>query len=212
MAMPTRFLLLPPEVMMTNRVIRHFGEEYALRCVFRDDNGQRLVPKEFSRGHGQEDQSLIIPQLIHSTLTRGIHISDRTYSFLAWSNSQMRDHGCYMYSDATITDGNSGKLRTYSISDIRAWMGDFSSSRSVPKLMSRMGQCFTQAQPTILLNKGQWCLTEDIIGGRSHPETSEKYTFSDGVGRISQRCATRIAHMLGIEPVPSCFQVGFCNV
>lgn len=50
MATPLRLLFLPPEVMMTNRVIRHFGEEYALRCVFRDDNGQRLVPKEFSRG------------------------------------------------------------------------------------------------------------------------------------------------------------------
>lgn len=50
MATPLRLLLLPPEVMMTNRVIRRFGEEYALRCVFRDDNGQRLVSKEFSRG------------------------------------------------------------------------------------------------------------------------------------------------------------------
>lgn len=50
MATPLRLILMPPEVMMTNRVVRHFGEEYALRCVFRDDNGQRLVVNDFTRG------------------------------------------------------------------------------------------------------------------------------------------------------------------
>lgn len=48
---PTRLIILPPETMLSNRVVRHFGEEYALRCVFRDDNGLRLVSSEFSRGH-----------------------------------------------------------------------------------------------------------------------------------------------------------------
>ncbi|VDK50544.1 unnamed protein product [Anisakis simplex] len=305
MATPLRLILLPPEVMMTNRVIRHFGEEYALRCVFRDDNGQRLIPKEFTRGRavrdqslhiqqliyktlsegiciasrhysflawsnsqmrdhgcymfapakivdkesGEErwysiedirrwmgdftasksvpklmsrmgqcftqaqvfcsDQSLHIQQLIYKTLSEGICIASRHYSFLAWSNSQMRDHGCYMFAPAKIVDKESGEERWYSIEDIRRWMGDFTASKSVPKLMSRMGQCFTQAQPTILLERKDWRLEEDIVGGLCHPETKEKYTFSDGVGRISLKYAALVAAELDLRPVPSCFQVRF---
>lgn len=68
----------------------------------------------------------------------------------------MRDHGCYMYSQVEKEDGTIitiDKIR-YGLQDnfnstnsnLRDWMGNFSSSKNVPKLMSRMGQCFTQAQ------------------------------------------------------------------
>lgn len=39
---PTRELLMPPEVMMSNRVLRRFGHDYALRLLFRDEDGQKL--------------------------------------------------------------------------------------------------------------------------------------------------------------------------
>uniref|UniRef100_A0A0R3RPA9 RNA-directed RNA polymerase n=1 Tax=Elaeophora elaphi TaxID=1147741 RepID=A0A0R3RPA9_9BILA len=207
-ATPLRLLLLPPEVMMANRVVRHFGEEYALRCVFRDDNGQRLVPQEFSRGRTLQDQSLIIPDLVYRTLGTGIHIASRHYRFLAWSNSQMRDGGCYMYSDAVVNDEVHGQM-VYNVEDIRRWMGDFTASKNVPKLMSRMGQCFTQAQPTIMLKKNEWKLEDDIMGGIVHPETGEVFNFSDGVGRISKKYADRIAKILDLHPTPSCYQVRF---
>ncbi|VDK85234.1 unnamed protein product [Onchocerca ochengi] len=207
-ATPLRLLLLPPEAMMTNRVIRHFGEEYALRCVFRDDNGQRLVPKEFSRGRALQDQSLIIPDLVYRTLGTGLHIASRHYQFLAWSNSQMRDGGCYMYSDAVVNDRLHGEI-ICNVDDIRHWMGDFTASKNVPKLMSRMGQCFTQAQPTIMLERNNWKCEDDIMGGIIHPETGEVFNFSDGIGRISKKYADRIAKVLGIHPTPSCYQVRF---
>ena len=38
---PSRTLLLNAELMVGNRVIRKFGEEYALRVVFRDDDLER---------------------------------------------------------------------------------------------------------------------------------------------------------------------------
>ncbi|KAM3728655.1 RNA-dependent RNA polymerase [Dirofilaria immitis] len=207
-ATPLRLLFLPPEVMMTNRVIRRFGEEYALRCVFRDDNGQRLIPKEFSRGRTLQDQSLIIPDLVYRTLGTGLHIASRHYQFLAWSNSQMRDGGCYMYSDAVVNDEMRGEI-ICNVEDIRHWMGDFTASKNVPKLMSRMGQCFTQAQPTIMLKRDDWKLEDDIMGGIVHPETGEVFNFSDGVGRISKKYADRIAKVLNIHPTPSCYQVRF---
>ena len=73
----------------------------------------------------------------------------------------MRDHGCYMY--APSPDPVTGELRT--IEDMRKWMGDFSNVRNVPKLMSRMGQCFTQAQPTVVLKQHEWTVEPDIEGG-----------------------------------------------
>lgn len=81
----------------------------------------------------------------------------------------MRDHGCYMYSQVEKGDGTVitiDKIR-YSLQNnfkntncnLRDWMGNFSSSKNVPKLMSRMGQCFTQAQVLMWLAKG-WRLDE----------------------------------------------------
>ncbi|VDN60742.1 unnamed protein product [Dracunculus medinensis] len=52
---PLRILLFAPQISATKRIIRRFGEENALRCVFRDDNGKKLVESEFSCGRAQRD-------------------------------------------------------------------------------------------------------------------------------------------------------------
>ncbi|VDL73713.1 unnamed protein product [Nippostrongylus brasiliensis] len=190
MVTPLRTLFMAPEVMMTNRVVRRFGEENALRCVFRDDS----------------EQSSIVSNIVQRTLSHGVEINNRHYHFLAWSNSQMRDHGCYMY--ASTANRRTGDM-PMTVEDMREWMGDFSSSKNVPKLMSRMGQCFTQAQPTVAIMPGDCCVEDDIDGGCGHPETREPYCFSDGCGRISPSLARRIALILQLDVVPSCFQVRF---
>ncbi|PAV75828.1 hypothetical protein WR25_22760 [Diploscapter pachys] len=210
MVTPLRVMFMAPEVMMANRVVRHFGEQYALRCVFRDDrleNNQKLSIKDFNKG-GSVDQNSILADMIRKTLTNGVEICGRTYHFLAWSNSQMRDHGCYMY--APSPDPVTGEWRT--IEDMRKWMGDFSSVRNVPKLMSRMGQCFTQAQPTVVLRQHEWTVEPDIEGGTGHPETGEPYCFSDGCGRLSFGLAKEIALALELKVIPSCFQVRFKGI
>ncbi|CAI5441415.1 unnamed protein product [Caenorhabditis angaria] len=197
---PTRVLLMAPEVMMINRVVRKFGPDYALRCVFRDDNGGRLVLRDFSLGN-IDHISNIFSETIYNTLKYGIFIADRVYSFLGWSNSQMRDQGCYLY--APKIDPNTGKM-SGTVEEIREWMGDFREAISVPKMMSRMGQCFTQAQPTVKLMKKHWIVEYDIEGGYNN-----KYCFSDGCGRISFKLAQKITKMLNLKEVPACFQVRF---
>lgn len=62
-------------------------------------------------------------------------IADRHFVYLASSNSQMRDNGCYFFDD-----GEDGQARK-----IRAKLGKFDHT-NIPKLMSRMGQCFTQSK------------------------------------------------------------------
>ncbi|KAK6743144.1 hypothetical protein RB195_010418 [Necator americanus] len=206
MVTPLRTLFMAPEVMMTNRVVRRFGEENALRCVFRDDSGARLIVKDFVQGPCYDQQSSIVANIVKRTLSHGVEINSRHYHFLAWSNSQMRDHGCYMY--ASTLDRQTGDV-SMTVEDMREWMGDFSSSKNVPKLMSRMGQCFTQAQPTVSISLEEWCVEGDVEGGAGHPETQEPYCFSDGCGRISPSLARRVALALQLEIVPSCYQVRF---
>ncbi|KAI6223774.1 RNA-directed RNA polymerase [Aphelenchoides fujianensis] len=224
---PLRRLFFPPQVMMCNRIVRKFGEQYALRCIFRDENGQRLSSRNFVRGrftnlplrkpsssrHVQSGllsavAEEIMAQTVRRTLLQPIVVGGLKFRFLAWSNSQLRDHGCYMYADHHAHD-EAGNVQFVNVDTIRDWMGDFSAVKSIPKLMSRMGQCFTQAFPTIQLRPRDWCVIPDFESDFLDPGNGKNYVFSDGVGRISERFADRIAAMMDIQPTPSCFQVRF---
>ncbi|KAF1765131.1 hypothetical protein GCK72_005083 [Caenorhabditis remanei] len=197
---PSRVLLMAPEVMMVNRIVRRFGPDYALRCVFRDDNLGRLAIRDFSVNN-IDHMSNVVTEAIYNTLKSGIKIADRVYSFLGWSNSQMRDQGCYLY--APRVDPITGAV-TGTVEDIRIWMGDFRDAVSVPKMMSRMGQCFTQAQPTVKLQRHHWIVEPDMEGGPDN-----KFCFSDGCGRISYKLAGHISKILDLKAIPACFQVRF---
>uniref|UniRef100_A0A914RNE6 RNA-dependent RNA polymerase n=1 Tax=Parascaris equorum TaxID=6256 RepID=A0A914RNE6_PAREQ len=77
----------------------------------------------------------LIQTTVHNALLCGVYIADRHFVYLASSNSQMRDNGCYFFDD-----GDGGVVKT-----IRKKLGVFDRS-NIPKLMARMGQCFTQAK------------------------------------------------------------------
>ncbi|GMT32410.1 hypothetical protein PFISCL1PPCAC_23707, partial [Pristionchus fissidentatus] len=133
MVTPSRQLPMAPDVMMTNRVVRQFGADHALRIVYRDENFLKLRTADF----GTDQMAPLLIDMVKNTMDGRVTICGRDYQFLAWSNSQMRDQGCYMYSQVEKEDGS-----VISIDNIRDWMGNFSSSKNVPKLMARMGQCF----------------------------------------------------------------------
>uniref|UniRef100_A0AC35U2S7 RNA-directed RNA polymerase n=1 Tax=Rhabditophanes sp. KR3021 TaxID=114890 RepID=A0AC35U2S7_9BILA len=204
---PSRIILLAPEVMMANRVVRKFGEECALRVLYRDDDGNKIHVKGFFCGKYDNNDKNMISNTISGPMLNGIQIGPYHYNFLAWSNSQMRDHGCYFYRSPTIKDFGTGDMTTYSIDDIRMWMGDFTKCTSLPKMMSRMGQCFTQTQPTLFLTKEDWIVEDDIYGGYS--EHGTPYIFSDGCGYLSYSMAVTLALRLGLGYVPSVFQFRF---
>lgn len=135
---------------------------------------------------------------IKRTMTNGIKIGDRHYQFLAFGNSQFREHGAYFF--APLPYLNTGR--------IRKWMGMFEDIKTVAKYASRLGLCFSTTRA--IGNTGAVIVEiPDIV--RNH------YTFTDGVGRISQFLAQITASELGIlqasqEP-PSVFQfrLGGCK-
>ena len=60
---------------------------------------------------------------VYRTLKNGITVGGRHFEFLAFGNSQLRDHGCYMFhSDEYL-----------SADLIREWMGVFDGIKSVAK-------------------------------------------------------------------------------
>ena len=67
MITPLRRLFMPPEVMMTNRVVRQYGEEHALRCVFRDENGGKIQIKDFSSGFSA-DRTFLLTFYIYTSM------------------------------------------------------------------------------------------------------------------------------------------------
>ncbi len=56
------------------------------------------------------------------------------------------------------------------------------------------------------MHTNEWRVDNDIIGGK-HPQMHQPYEFTDGAGRISMTFASKIAKILEVTPVPSCFQV-----
>lgn len=179
MLTPTRQLLWSPEIMYGNRVLRNFDSEYSLRVSFRDDNMSKLSFNAMYADDGVLDSAITRP------MTRSIHIGSRQYDFLAWSNSQIRDHGVWMYAR-----DSKGKTAV----DIRKWMGDFSHIRNVPKYMARMGQCFSQTEDALSVPLDlQHVRTVDDIEGGYDPVNHKPYCFTDGVGKISSELSSKVS-------------------
>uniref|UniRef100_A0A914X2Y9 RNA-dependent RNA polymerase n=1 Tax=Plectus sambesii TaxID=2011161 RepID=A0A914X2Y9_9BILA len=189
---PTRLLLLAPELLMGNRVLRQFDPQgdHALRVIFRDDNLSKM--RKYQTGEH------LVRDTIKSVMLNGLTIAGKKYLYLGSSNSQMRDNGCYFFTNDQPT-----KVHT-----IRKWMGEFDSG-NIPKMMSRMGLYFTQARKCgALIKRADYQVEKDVTGGSDGAKHS--YQFSDGVGRISLKKAREIAVDFSMgDHVPSCYQFRF---
>lgn len=116
-------------------------------------------------------------------MINGIAIGDRHYEFLAFGNSQFREHGAYFF--APTAD--------LSAAAIRGWMGMFRDIKIVAKHAARLGQCFSTTR-AISGSKVNIVEINDI--------TRNGKDFSDGVGKISELLARLVASELGIGHSP----------
>ncbi|KAH8661916.1 RNA dependent RNA polymerase-domain-containing protein [Xylariales sp. PMI_506] len=186
---PSKVYLNTPVPETTNRVLRQYATniDRFIRVQFMDE---RLEGKLYSVPSSDVNHQLF--NRVFRTLQNGILVGGRRYQFLAFGNSQFREHGAYFFCP---TDHQS-------CDDIRSWMGVFSHIKVVAKYASRLGQCFsTTRDPRGLamaltikdipdITRGAWC-------------------FSDGVGMISSWMAAEITQHLNLYQngrVPSAFQ------
>ncbi|KAF7722345.1 hypothetical protein EC973_003435 [Apophysomyces ossiformis] len=181
---PSSIYVQPPTVETTNRVVRAFQEhaDRFIRVQFVDEGLSRI-----SASHTGTSNEAIYNR-IYTVLKDGIQIGARRYDFLAFSSSQLRDHGCWFF--APTKDLNANR--------IREWMGTFSHVKIIAKHAVRMGQCFSSTRPITRLQENE---IEEIAEVEKNG-----FTFSDGVGKISLELAREVALKMELKTVPSAFQ------
>ncbi|RKP06601.1 RNA-dependent RNA polymerase, partial [Thamnocephalis sphaerospora] len=189
---PNKVYLLAPLTETSNRVVRHFSQ-YAdrfMRVQFLDDNMLRL-------GGSKQTCAELLERVRHA-LRSGIRVAGRHYEFLAFSSSQLREHGCWFFTPETTPDGMTA-------AKIRTWMGDFSNIRNVALYAARMGQCFSSTRFVSGLSVADITDIPDV--------KRNGHCFSDGVGRVSRELAYDVQRALGLKHCPSAFQfrLGGCK-
>lgn len=193
----TGIIFHTPSVEISNRIVRKYPRESDrfLRVRFEDDSYRgrtRLYPATNGR-------MKLIFERVRRTMKQGIVLGDRHYEFLAWGNSQLREHGAYFFASSPTTTADR----------IRMDMGIFDREKVVAKRAARMGQCFSTTKPIHFLSRNSWKRDPipDIMNGQ--------YNFTDGVGKISPLAAQLIKeHLkLGGDRPPSAFQfrLGGCK-
>uniref|UniRef100_A0A183BJJ6 RNA-directed RNA polymerase n=1 Tax=Globodera pallida TaxID=36090 RepID=A0A183BJJ6_GLOPA len=193
---PSRIIPCGYEILMGNRALRFDRDNYPpdkfLRVIFRDENWERVRKHDTNNGR-------LLDQFVLERLVSGIEFGGQVYSFVGTSNSQMRDGGCYFLQ--TDLEG---------VNDFRNRLGQFSLVPTIPKMMSRLGLCFTQGRATdvdMRLRMLAW----DFTGGLNTHE--EPYTFSDGCGCLSVAAACQITAEIGldVQNPPSCYQFRYAG-
>ncbi|KAI3938405.1 hypothetical protein MKW98_015304 [Papaver atlanticum] len=198
---PSKVYCCGPEVNVSNRVLRNYHDhiDNFIRVSFVDENWEKPRSADLSSciisSHGIEKRTGLYRRIL-STLRNGIVIGDKKFDFLAFSSSQLRDNSAWMFASVGMIIA----------SRIREWMGDFREIRNVAKYAARLGQSFGSSTETLNVYTHEIELIPDI-----EIESSEaKYTFSDGIGKISSEFAREVASKCGLEGfTPTAFQVRY---
>lgn len=179
---PTTIYLNSPSVDTSNRVIRKFREheDRFLRVKFRDESYKGTI-MTFDDNTTDE-----LFTKVSRTLMNGIVVGDRHYEFLAYGNSQFREHGAYFFAPT-------GTLTTAMIRD---WMGDFKGIKTVAKYASRLGQCFSTTR----------AMTTSVNIERINDIERNGYCFTDGVGKISMFSLQMATQEMNLANSPSVIQ------
>ncbi|KAI4936303.1 hypothetical protein J4E85_001632 [Alternaria conjuncta] len=190
---PTMMHVASPNMETSNRIIRKHaadGDRF-IRVKFSDEKteGQlRNMP------NGRAEAAF---NRVRRAMKYGIVVAGRYYEFLAFGNSQFREHGAYFYAPTS----------SKSADDIRISLGNFDHIKTVAKFGARLGQCFSTTRA--MRDNVKVITIPDII--------RNNYTFTDGVGKISLFLAQMAAQELGLarafDDPPSLYQfrLGGCK-
>ncbi|KAJ5153257.1 uncharacterized protein N7482_009735 [Penicillium canariense] len=191
---PTTIHYNTPTLDASNRVTRHYQEylDRFLRVRFTDEKSQGRI---YSTSYRSNDE---IFTRVKRTLANGITIGDRHYEFLAFGNSQFREHGAYFFAPTS----------NLTAAHIRAWMGQFNHIRNVARYAARLGQCFSTTRALAGCRVNVKRIPDILRNG---------HCFSDGVGKISKFTTRIISNEMGVaDPYgrpPSAYQfrLGGCK-
>lgn len=202
---PTKAYCLPPEVELSNRVLRNYKEfaDRFLRVTFMDEGMQTInsnvltyyvapIVKDITSNSFPQKTSVF--KRVKAILTDGFHLCGRKYSFLAFSSNQLRDRSAWFFAE-------NDKV---SVLDIKSWMGKFT-NRNIAKCAARMGQCFSSTYATVEVSALE--VDEEL------PDINRNgYVFSDGIGMITLDLAMEVAEKLKLDVnPPSAYQIRYAG-
>ncbi|KAB1204617.1 RNA-dependent RNA polymerase 6 [Morella rubra] len=202
---PTTAYCLPPEVELSNRVLRKYREvaDRFLRVTFMDEGMQTMnsnvlnyyvapiVKMITSNSYPQKTK---VFQRVKTILINGFHVCGRKYSFLAFSSNQLRDRSAWFFAE----DGNT------SVVQIVSWMGKFN-NRNIAKCAARMGQCFSSTYATVEVPPQE-------VNSELPDIKRNQYTFSDGIGTITPDLGREVAEKLKLDMNPPCaYQIRYAG-
>ncbi|CAO2168403.1 unnamed protein product [Urochloa humidicola] len=204
---PTRAYCQPPQVELSNRVIRHYHRvaDRFLRVTFMDEGMQPLninalnsyaAPIVKDMVSNSLQQKTKVHMRVRTILTKGFHMCGRKYSFLAFSSNQLRNRSVWFFAE----DG------TTTAASIREWMGQFPSN-NVAKHAARMGQCFTSTYATVMMQPDE---VDEVL----QDVERNGYNFSDGIGKITPDFAMEVAMRLPLmmqNYPPSAYQIRYAG-
>ncbi|XP_010531131.1 PREDICTED: RNA-dependent RNA polymerase 6-like [Tarenaya hassleriana] len=203
---PTRAYCLPPEVELSNRVLRKYTAicDRFLRVTFMDEGMQTMNSSLLSYYAAPIVKDLIsysvsqktrVFKRVKTILTKGFYLCGRKYSFLAFSSNQLRDCSAWFFAE----DGKTSVL------DIKKWMGKFT-NKNIAKCAARMGQCFSSTYATV-----------DVMPHEVDDElpdiTRNSFVFSDGIGMITPDLADEVIDKLRLDAncPPCAFQIRYAG-
>ncbi|CAO2657263.1 Nn.00g033890.m01.CDS01 [Neocucurbitaria sp. VM-36] len=190
---PTMIHVVSPIMETSNRITRKYeaDAERFLRVKFSDEKTEGFLRNM------PNDRAEAVFDRIRRAMTHGIVVAGRFYEFLAFGNSQFREHGAYFYAPTS----------SKSADDIRLSLGQFDHIKTVAKFGARLGQCFSTTRAMRVNVRIQQIPDVERNG----------YNFTDGVGKLSPFLAQMAAEELGLsnpfDDPPSLFQfrLGGCK-
>lgn len=199
---PCKVYFFGPEINLSNRVLRRYSEytDNFLRISFVDEDLEKVHSTDLSpRGSlAQPGRRTEIFGRILSILQNGISIGDKKFEFLAFSSSQLRENSAWMFAP----------IGGCTAATIRESLGEFQHIRNVAKYAARLGQSLSSSTETLSV---EWYETEtipdvEVLNG------SKCYNFSDGIGKISEDFAKKVAKKCGFKGyTPSAFQIRYAG-
>ncbi|KAM3458247.1 hypothetical protein NHJ6243_007469 [Beauveria neobassiana] len=182
---PTSLKLNLPNVESSNRVMRKYNNlhDRFLRVQFLSETESNRIAKD---RYNNDDVWKRLLRALH----KGIRIGERTYEFLAFGNSQLREGSVTFFCPTAHV----------SCDDIRKWLGNFDHIRNVAKFGARIGQCFSTTREVRGVRVPTIRHIDDI--------EAKGECFTDGVGIISGLLAQLVVDELELDIVgkPSAFQ------
>lgn len=179
---PTTMFLEGPFPERSNRIVRSFDaihQESFLRVSFVDEG---RLQYRFDR---EVDGPAFIRARVGPFLLQGLTIARRTFYFLAYSQSALKEHAVWFVKP--FRDSQQGLVTAETIIQK---IGTFENLEFDPKLIycparyaARLSQAFTATDASVSVE------VEEIFHIPDIATTDQKYVFTDGVGTISKEMA-----------------------